>query len=108
MDVNNEQRVRDYAAKQAEREREEREKKEAKMNKLKSLAERENKHEFSDPQYDRIRSETKEKVHDAMEAAMKVASEKLKTSGTNKETDLKRKPETEKKVEPPKKEGVGF
>ena len=78
------------------------------MNKLKSLAERENKHEFSDPQYDRIRSETKEKVHDAMEAAMKVASEKLKDSGTIKETDLKRKPETEKKVEPPKKKGVGF
>ena len=66
LDVNNEQRVRDYAAKQAEREREEREKKEAKMNKLKSLAERENKHEFSDPQYDRIRSETEEKVHDGM------------------------------------------
>ena len=105
-DVNNEQRVRDYAAKQAEREREEREKKEAKMNKLKRLAERENKHEFSDPQYDKIRSETEEKVHDAMEAAMKVASEKSKGSDTSKETDLKRKPETDKKIEPPKKKGL--
>ena len=78
LDVNIEQRVRDYAAKQAEREREEGEKKEAKMNKLKSLAEWENRHEFSDPQYDRIRSGTEEKVHDGMEAAMKVESEKLK------------------------------
>ena len=45
-----------------------------------------------------------------MEAAMKVASEKLNDSGTNKETDLKRKPETEtdKKVEPPKKKGLGM
>ena len=106
LDVNNEQRVRGYAAKQAEREREERDKKEAKMNKLKSLAEGENKHEFSYPQYDRIRSEPEGKVHDAMEAAMKVASEKLKDSGANKETDLKRKPETDKKVEPPKKKGL--
>merc|ERR1719479_72798 len=53
-DVNNEQRMRDYAAKKAEREREELEKKEAKLQKLKRLAERENKHEFSDPQYDKV------------------------------------------------------
>ena len=99
-DVNNEQRAREYVAKQAEREREEREKKEAKLTKLKRLAERENKHEFSDPAYDKVRSETEEKVHDAMEAAMNVAKNKQKTDG--KGTDLKRKAETEKS-EPPKK-----
>ena len=103
-DVNNEQRVRDYAAKQAEREREEREKKEAKLSKLKRLAERENKHEFSDPQYDKIRSETEEKVHDAMEAAMKNV---LEAKEANKETDLKRKAEVpEDKDVPKKKKGL--
>merc|ERR1711874_278730 len=71
-DVNNEQRMRDYAAKKADREREELEKKE-------------------------------ENVHDAMEAAMKVASEAKEA-----EKDLKRKAETEKKVEPPKKKGKGL
>lgn len=94
-DVNNEQRVRDYAAKQGEREREEREKKEAKMSKLKRLAERENKHDFHDPEYDKVRSETEEKVHDAMEAAMKVAGEK--------KLDLKRSSNENNEVEPPKK-----
>ena len=101
-DVNNEQRIRDYAAKQAEREREEREKKEAKLSKLKRLAERENKHEFSDPQYDKVRSETEEKVHDAMEAAMKNVFE-TKTKEGDKETDLKRKAETTENSDVPKK-----
>ena len=97
-DINNEQRMREYAAKKADREREELEKKEAKLQKLKRLAERENKHEFSDPQYDKARSETEEKVHDAVEAAMKVASDAKEA-----EKDLKRKAETEKKEEPPRK-----
>ena len=97
-DVNNEQRVREYAARQGERDKEELEKKEAKLKKLKRLAERENKHEFSDPQYDKARSETEEKVHDAVEAAMKVASDAKEA-----EKDLKRKAETEKKEEPPRK-----
>merc|ERR1712110_879321 len=105
-DVNNEQRAREYVAKQAEREREEREKKEAKLAKLKRLAERENKHEFSDPQYDKVRSETEENVHDAMEAAMNVAKEKKNTED-NKETDLKRKAEPEKKEPPMKKMWMG-
>ena len=100
-DVNNEQRMREYAAKRADREREELEKKEAKLQKLKRLAERENKHEFSDPQYDKARSETEEKVHDAVEAAMKVASDAKEA-----EKDLKRKAETEKKEEPPRKRGM--
>jgi len=100
-DVNNEQRAREYVAKQAEREQVEREKKEAKLAKLERLAKRENKHEFSDPAYDKVRSETEEKIHDAMEAAMNVAKEQKKTE-TDKETDLKRKAEAEKE-EPPKK-----
>ena len=100
-DVNNEQRMRDYASKKADREREELEKKEAKLQKLKRLAERENKHEFSDPQYDKVRSETEENIHDAVEAAMKVASDAKLV-----EKDLKRKAETEKKEEPPRKRGM--
>jgi len=100
-DVNNEQRVRDYAAKQGEREREEREKKEAKMTKLQRLVDRENKHEFSDPQYDKVRSETEEKVHDAMEAAMKAMKE-----NEGKETELKRKAEPDVKTAPPVKKGM--
>ena len=101
-DVNNEQRMRDYAAKQAEREREEREKREAKMSKLKRLAERENKHDFHDPDYDKVRSETEEKVHDAMEAAMKVASDN--------KADLKRGLEDDDKeaaTKEPKKKAKG-
>ena len=102
-DVNNEQRVRDYAAKQGEREREEREKKEAKMTKLQRLVDRENKHEFSDPAYDKVRSETEEKVHDAMEAAMKAMKE---NESNGKETELKRKAEPEVKAAPPVKKGL--
>ena len=74
------------------------------MSKLKRLAERENKHEFSDPQYDKVRSETEEKVHDAMEAAMKAVSDKAKEE--EKQEVLKRKADTDKKTEPPKKKGM--
>ena len=100
-DINNEQRIREYAAKKADKEREELEKKEAKLQKLKRLAARENKHEFSDAQYDKVRSETEENVHNAMEAAMKVHSDAKKT-----EKDLKRKADIEKKEEPPVKKGL--
>merc|ERR1719315_503883 len=76
-DVNNEKRVRDYVAKQAEREREEREKKEVKMEKLRRFVEGENvdKHSFSDPLYDKARSETEEKIHEAVEAALSAGGE---------------------------------
>ena len=72
--MNNEKRVRDYVAKQGEREKEEKEKKEVKLEKLRRFIEGENKdeHSFSDPLYD----ETEEEVHDAVEAAMKAATEK--------------------------------
>jgi len=100
-DVNNEKRVRDYVAKQGEREREEREKKEVKLEKLRRLAEGENKgkHDFSDPLYDKARSETEERVHDAVEAAMKAGDEK---------TDLKRKGEGSKTEEPARKKKAGL
>lgn len=100
-DVNNEKRVRDYVAKQGEREKEEKEKKEVKLEKLRRFVEGENKdkHSFSDPLYDKARSETEEKVHDAVEAAMKAATEKAETD----KTDLKRKGEKSKAVEPAKK-----
>jgi len=85
-DVNNEQRVRDYVSKQGEREREDREKKEAKLEKLRRLTTGENKdkHSFSDPMYDKARSEVEEKVHDAVEAAMKVSKD-----STAKASDVK-------------------
>merc|ERR1711892_43382 len=85
-DVNNEKRVRDYVAKQGEREKEEKEKKEVKLEKLRRFVEGENvdKHSFSDPLYDKARSETEEKVHDAVEAAMKVSKD-----STAKASDVK-------------------
>ena len=71
-DVNNEERLKKYVAGAAEREREAREKREEKLEKLRRLAEGENKDKrgFSDPVYDKVRSETEEKVHEAMEAAL--------------------------------------
>jgi len=75
-EINNEQRVRDYMSKQSERDQLEVEKKEAKMEKLRRLAAGENKdrHAFSDPLYDKARSEVEEKVHDAVEAAFKLGN----------------------------------
>lgn len=60
----------------ADREKEAREKKQQKLEKLKRLAEGENKDKlgFSDPVYDKVRSETEEKVHDAVEAAFAASS----------------------------------
>ena len=54
-----------------------REKKEIKLEKLRRLAEGENKgkHDFSDPLYDKARSETEEKVHEAVEAALAAGGE---------------------------------
>jgi len=98
-DVNNEKRVRDYVSKQGEREREEREKKEVKMEKLRRFVEGENvdKHSFSDPLYDKARSETEENVHAAVEAAMKNVTEKNDTV----KSDLKRKVDTKEKTQEP-------
>merc|ERR1711970_402223 len=103
-DVNNEQRLKNYVAGASEREREAREKKEVKLEKLRRLAEGENKgkHDFSDPLYDKARSETEEKVHEAVEAAMSVNKETLIEPSTSKEEtsststgNLKRKGESE-------------
>jgi len=76
-DVNNEQRLKNYVAGASEREREAKEKKEIKLEKLRRLAEGENKgkHDFSDPLYDKARSETEEKIHEAVEAAMAAGGE---------------------------------
>eukprot|EP00092_Neocalanus_flemingeri_P092669 GFUD01117671.1.p1 GENE.GFUD01117671.1~~GFUD01117671.1.p1 ORF type:complete len:250 (+),score=90.54 GFUD01117671.1:47-796(+) len=101
-DVNNEQRLKNYVAGATEREREAREKKEVKLEKLRRLAEGENKgkHDFSDPLYDKARSETEEKVHEAVEAAMAAGGEasasKAHTSNTKDDfakDNLKRKNE---------------
>ena len=82
-DVNNEERLKKYVAGAAEREREAREKREEKLEKLRRLAEGENKDKrgFSDPVYDKVRSETEEKVHDAVEAAMAAASKESNQKG---------------------------
>ncbi len=65
-DINEEDRLKKYVAKRAEREREAQEKKEAKLASLKRLVEGENKHEFRDPKYSKEREEATERVHDAM------------------------------------------
>jgi len=92
-DVNNEERLKKYVAGAAEREKEARERKEEKLEKLRRLAEGENKDKrgFNDPFYDKVRSETEEKVHDAMEAALASTSTVVASNSNN---NLKRKIET--------------
>ena len=81
-----------FVAGRAEREKEAREKKQQKLEKLKRLAEGENKDKlgFSDPVYDQVRSETEEKVHDAVEAAFAASSGSEKKDGPA-DTKQKRK-----------------
>merc|ERR1719186_1935352 len=68
--------------------------KEAKLEKLRKVAEGQlhnrDKHTFSDPQYDKARSEVEEKIHDAVEAAMAAGGEKSIAGGSS-ASDLKRK-----------------
>ena len=92
-DVNNEERLKKFVAGAAEREKEARERKEEKLEKLRRLAEGENKDKrgFNDPFYDKVRSETEEKVHDAMEAALASTSTVVASSSNN---NLKRKTES--------------
>ena len=81
-----------FVAGRAEREKEAREKKQLKLEKLKRLAEGENKDKlgFSDPVYDKVRSETEEKVHDAVEAAFAASSGSGNNAGPS-DTNQKRK-----------------
>merc|ERR1719476_851848 len=69
-------------------------KREAKLEKLRKVAEGQlhnrDKHTFSDPQYDKARSEVEEKIHDAVEAAMAAGGEKSIAGGSSSK-DLKRK-----------------
>ena len=101
--MNNEERLKKYVSGAAEREKVAREKREEKMEKLRRLAEGENvdKRGFSDPVYDKVRSETEEKVHAAMEAAL-ASSSSAKNNNTkddNKEKNLKRKSDGDSKDE---------
>jgi len=102
-DVNRETRLKEYIAGTAEREKEAEEKKEKKLEHLRRVATGENvgKHEFSDPDYDKVRSETEEKVHDSVEAAMVAIATNSKVE---KEKELKRKADTAGPV--PKKKGM--
>nr|CAG4649054.1 EOG090X0OE5 [Polyphemus pediculus] len=87
-DINEEKRLKDWVAKQAEREKEREERKKKKLDKLKE----EFHHEFHDPQYFKARSEVTEKVHDAMEQGIQeVASSSVETS------QLKRKSTADEK-----------
>merc|ERR1712126_428657 len=83
-DVNNEERLKKFVAGRAEREKVAREKKQQKLEKLRRLAEGENKDKlsFADPVYDKVRSETEEKVHDAVEAALTSANPSGSGTGT--------------------------
>ena len=93
-DVNNEERLKKFVAGRAEREKVAREKKQQKLEKLRRLAEGENKDKlsFADPVYDKVRSETEEKVHDAVEAALTSAN--TSGSGTGTKADC---PDTKQK-----------
>ena len=66
-DINDEDRMKRYVAKQAEREKEAAEKREAKINRLRRIVNEENKHEFNDPKYIKDKEEGTAQVHDAME-----------------------------------------
>ena len=102
-DVNNEERLKKYVAGAAEREKVARERKQEKLEKLRRLAEGENvdKRGFSDPVYDKVRSETEEKVHEAMEAALASSSslDSTKEETNNKDKNLKRKSDGDGKEE---------
>ena len=75
-DIKEEDKLKEWVAKKADREREEAEKKQKKLEKLRRIAKGENKHEFHDPQYEKTREEIVDRVHDAMEAAVKARNEK--------------------------------
>lgn len=69
-DINEEQRLKNWIAAQAEREKEASDRKQKKLERLCQLP----KHEFKDDQYDKERSELPEKVVDAVEQGLKVAA----------------------------------
>lgn len=75
-DIKEEEELKKYVSKQAERERVAKEAKEAKLNKLRRLANGENKHEFHDPKFEAEREAATDRVHDAMEQAFKSQKEK--------------------------------
>nr|CAG4638907.1 EOG090X0OE5 [Cyclestheria hislopi] len=80
-DINEEKRLKEWVAKQAEREKEREERKKRKLEKLKQ----EYRHEFHDPEYQRIRSEIPDKVSDAIGEGFKEAK-KPQTLKTKRET----------------------
>ncbi len=102
-DINEEDRLKKYVSKQAEREQQAADKKEAKLAKLRRLANGENKHEFHDPKYVKEREEATDKVHDAMEKAFEKAKEEpqASTSGIKRKSDV-----TESKAPVPPKKGL--
>nr|CAG4642985.1 EOG090X0OE5 [Evadne anonyx] len=69
-DINEEKRLKDWVAKQADREKEREERKQKKMEKLKE----EFHHVFHDPEYYKTRSEVTDKVHAALEKGLEPAS----------------------------------
>nr|ACO12248.1 C1orf55 homolog [Lepeophtheirus salmonis] len=94
-DINDEEKLKDWIAKQGDREREAAEKKEGKLEKLRRIANGETKHEFHDPDYEKSREETAEKVHEAFAHAIglkkvellpKVSSDALKRKSGEKES----------------------
>lgn len=96
-DINEEERLKNYVSRQAERDQKEAEKKEAKLNKLKRIANGENKHEFKDLKYNEERENATERVHDAMEHALKIRKEKDAAepkAGTSGAVKRKAAPET--------------
>ncbi len=82
-DINEEERLKKYVAKKAQREQEQEEKRRDRMTRLQRLANGENKHEFHDPDYIRQREEATDRVHDAMESLKKREKDGKEAAGSS-------------------------
>lgn len=101
-DINEEDRLKKYVSKKADREKEKQEAKEAKLKKLRKLVTKgETKHEFKDKKYDQAREAATDRVHEAIN---QVFNDKPSTSGSNgkppAEPGVKRKADSDAKTGP--------
>lgn len=97
-DINQEQRLKNWIAQQAEREREAQERKRKKLERLC----REPKHEFSEENYDQQRANLTENISDSVEQGFKASTSKRKPEETEEEPSKKQKVEND----PTKEENV--
>lgn len=87
-DINEEQRLKNWIAAQADREKEAAEKKQKKLERLIEKP----KHEFKDEEYDKIRSALPEKVEDAVIQGLQASCSTKRKSDDSKSAVKKKKP----------------